>query len=207
MLIGALNIQSLKPKLQELSQELYGNDYDVMLLSETWLRPATPGRLLVIPGYSVSRVDRPDGRGYGGVAIITKTGITSTAIKFPSSEVSGSQLESKWAILKLERGRQLIVSSLYRPPNHSETALCADFTDLETQLQRVMIDFPRVPIVICCDLNGDLLRDFNFRARQHLCNFLSDYSLTLASSGPDIPIASSGGGAKGPPSPFGPWLS
>ena len=29
----------------------------------------------------------------------------------------------------------------------------------------------------------------------------------LASSGPDIPIASSGGGAKRPPSPFGPWLT
>ena len=33
-----------------------------------------------------------------------------------------------------------------------------------------------------------------------------DEWLTLASSGPDIPIASSGG-PEGPPSPLGPWLS
>ena len=74
--IGALNIQSLKPKILELSKELGQKDYDVMLLSETWPRPTTPKRLLVIPGYSVSRVDRPDGRGYGGVAIPPKTGIS-----------------------------------------------------------------------------------------------------------------------------------
>ena len=73
--IGALNIQSLKPKILELSNELGQKDYDVMPLSETWLRPTTPKRLLIIPGHSVSRVDRPDGRGYCGAAILTKTGI------------------------------------------------------------------------------------------------------------------------------------
>ena len=78
--IGALNIQSLKLKILELSNELGQKDYDVMLLSETWPRPTTPNRLLVIPGYSVSRVDRPDGRGYGVIAILTKTGIASLDI-------------------------------------------------------------------------------------------------------------------------------
>ena len=70
-------------KLLELSDELSRQDLDIMLLSETWLRPSTPYRLLVIPGYSISRVDRPDGRGYGGVAIITKVDITPVALKPP----------------------------------------------------------------------------------------------------------------------------
>ena len=175
--IGALNIQSLKPKLSELTHELSRNDYDVMLLSETWLRPTTPNRLLSIPGYTISRVDRRDGRGYGGVAIIIKAGIISTALKLPSSERSDSQLESQWAMLKLDQGRQLVICTVYRPPRHSETALQADFADLEAQLQRVVIDYPRVPVVICGDINCDLLKDSSFRARQHLSNFLSDYSL------------------------------
>ena len=175
--IGALNIQSLKPKILELTHKLHQNDYDVLLLSETWLRPTTPNRLLVIPGYSLNRADRPDGRGYGGVAIATKTGIVTTAIQFPSSERGGSLLESKWALLKLEQGRQLIVCSLYRPPRHSENALCADFADLEAQLQRVLIDYPRIPLVICGDVNCDLMKEPSFRARQHLDRFLSDYSL------------------------------
>ena len=57
------------------------------------------------------------------------------------------------------------------------TALLADFADLEAQLQRVLIDFPRVPPVLCGDLNCDLLKDPSFPARQHLTSFLSDYAL------------------------------
>ncbi|KAF0314443.1 hypothetical protein FJT64_015098 [Amphibalanus amphitrite] len=55
---------------------------------------------------------------------------------------SESKLESQWALLKLDQGRQLIICSLYRPPRHSEAALLADFTDLEAQLQRILIDYP-----------------------------------------------------------------
>ena len=52
--IGALNVQSLKPKLLELSDELSRQDLDIMLLSETWLRPSTPKRLLVFFFYKFS---------------------------------------------------------------------------------------------------------------------------------------------------------
>ncbi|KAF0304948.1 hypothetical protein FJT64_002607 [Amphibalanus amphitrite] len=152
--IGALNIQSLKPKLLELSDELRRRDFDVMLLSETWLRPATPSRLVVLPGYDISRVDRPDGRGYGGVAILTRAGITTSALKITGSGDPASKLESHWALLKLDRGRQLVIGSLYRPPRYTVAALQCDFADLEAQLQRVLVDFPGAPLVICGDLNS-----------------------------------------------------
>ena len=46
-LLGHLNIQSLKPKILELSTELSKFKYDLLTLNETWLRPSTPNRLLV----------------------------------------------------------------------------------------------------------------------------------------------------------------
>ena len=107
-------------------------DCDLFLLTETWLRPATPNRLLVIPGFKINRIDRPDGSGYGGVAIITKTDITSSTLKPTSSQSPSSLLETHWALLKLEQNRQLIVCSLYRPPRHSDASLRADFNDLES---------------------------------------------------------------------------
>ena len=113
--IGALNVQSIKPKLLELTDEISRQNLDVLLLSETWLRPSTPNRLLVIPGYNSSRVDRPDGRGYGGVAIVTKANLTPMALKLPVSQCSDSLLESQWALLKLPKNRKLIVCSIYRP--------------------------------------------------------------------------------------------
>ena len=92
LVIGALNVQSIKPKLLELTDEFSRQNLDVLLLSETWLRPSTPNRLLVIPGYNISRVDRPDGRGYGGVAIVTKANLTPMALKLPVSQCPDSRV-------------------------------------------------------------------------------------------------------------------
>ena len=175
--VGSLNIQSLKPKLLELSNEVRRRDLDVLFLSETWLRPATPSRLIVVPGYTLCRSDRPDGRGYGGVAILYKTGITMSSLKISNSGNPDSKLESQWALLRLDRGRQLVIGSLYRPPRHTVAALQDDFADLETQLQRVLIDLPGVPLVLCGDLNCDWLKDHSDPARRRFAEFLSDHSL------------------------------
>ena len=59
LLIGVLIIQSIKPKLQELTCKLDRRSYGVMLLSEIWLRPSAPERLLVIPGFSLRRACGP----------------------------------------------------------------------------------------------------------------------------------------------------
>ena len=192
--VGALNIQSLKPKLLELSDVLHRHDIDVMLLSETWLRPTTPSRLVVLPGYTISRVDRPDRRGYGGVATITRTGVTSSTLKIPSSGNAASKLESQWTLLKLERGRQVVIGSVYRPPRYTVAALQDDFTDLETQLQRVMIDSPGTPLLICGDLNCDWLKAPSDPARRRLEEFVSDHSLNPRPGGGLSHLRHGGGG-------------
>ena len=61
LIIGVLNVQSLKPKLLELADHLHRGKYDLMSLTETWLRPSTPSRLLSLPGYQLYRADRPEG--------------------------------------------------------------------------------------------------------------------------------------------------
>ena len=80
-------------------------------------------------------------------------------------------------VAKLQKNRQLVVGSLYRPPRHSVAALQADFADLEFQLQRIMVDYPKVPFVICGDMNCDMLKSPNFPARRHIDEILTDYSL------------------------------
>ena len=51
LIIGVLNIQSIKPKILELAHQLHCGKYDLMCLTETWLKKYTPSRLLVLPGY------------------------------------------------------------------------------------------------------------------------------------------------------------
>ena len=63
LIIGHLNIQSLKPKLPELRaviKDVYG--FHILGLCETWLSPNTPSRLLNVPGYQLYRADRPTQR-------------------------------------------------------------------------------------------------------------------------------------------------
>ena len=175
--IGSLNIQSLRPKLLELSEVLHRHRYDIMLLSETWLKPTVPNRLLILPGYSIHRTDRPDGRGYGGVAIVAREGLSVTPLKTNTGCPLDSRLESIWSLLKMDRGRQLLLCSLYRPPRYTAAALDADFKDLENQVQKVIMDHPAVTLFMCGDLNCDLLKSAPAPARNRLEEFLSDYSM------------------------------
>ena len=176
-MIGSLNIQSLRPKLLELSEVLHRQKYHVMMLTETWLKPAVPNRLLVLPGYTIHRVDRPDGRGYGGVAVVAREDLSVTPLKPASVCPPDSNLETIWTLLKADRGSQLLLCSVYRPPRYTVTALDADFRDLEQQLQRMVLDHPAVTVLICGDLNCDLLKDAPAPARARLENFLTEYSL------------------------------
>ena len=99
LLIGTLNIQSLKPKLLELSHEVDQSRYDLLVINETWLKPSTPNRLLTIPGYSIRRADRPDGRGYGGVALLVRDQMSAVTLKLSTQSHPDSLLESAWSLL------------------------------------------------------------------------------------------------------------
>ena len=97
-------------------------------------------------------------------------------LKLLNSHRPDSQLESQWALLKLQRNRQLIVSSLYRPPRHSVAALQADFANPEFQLKRILIEQPKVPFVIRGDLNCEILKNPHFPARRHIDVLQTDYT-------------------------------
>ncbi|KAF0310285.1 hypothetical protein FJT64_018689 [Amphibalanus amphitrite] len=138
LVIGTLNVQSVKPKLLELSTLLHGHNYDLMCLTETWLRPTTPNRLVVLPGYQLLRADRSDGRGYGGVALATRDGVSVSPIKMPAdASCPGSKLETLWTLIKPDSRRQFVLCTVYRPPRHTVADLTADFTDLQAQLQHL----------------------------------------------------------------------
>ena len=81
LLLGLLNIQSIKPKLLELSDVLECKQIDLLCLCETWLRPPTPNRLLILPDYRLYRADRPDSSGYGGVALVARDWLDIRLVK------------------------------------------------------------------------------------------------------------------------------
>ena len=117
LIMGVLNVQSLKPKLLELADHLHRGRYDTLSLTETWLKPSTPSRLLTLPGYQLYRADRPDRRGYGGVALAARDGLSATPLRITRSAAHpNSKLETLWILLKPDQRRQFILCTVYRPP-------------------------------------------------------------------------------------------
>ena len=98
-------------------------------LTETFLHKGIK-QLLPIPGYAlVSRLDRADNTGWGGVVLFVKRGFEDYIVHSASSTAA----ERTWHILHSDRG-PLSVCVWYRPPNQGEVATIDSLDDeLRTQ--------------------------------------------------------------------------
>ena len=150
-------------------------DCDICVLNETWLKPEIPSRLVNFPGYTLTRADRPDGRGFGGVAVISKAGFKIKRLQSVCSSYQ-CQLETMWLSVTNPHGRRFNVCAVYRPPNHSQGQISAAFDCLETQVQRILLSSTD-PIVVTGDLNCNVLGCDADPCRLRLLEFLENFSL------------------------------
>ncbi|KAF0298220.1 RNA-directed DNA polymerase from mobile element jockey [Amphibalanus amphitrite] len=151
------------------------------------MRPTTPNRLVPIPGYQLVRRDRPDNRGYGGVAIAARESLELTTMERPGPPVAGSKLESLWVQLRAGSHR-VMVCAAYRPPVQTQTQVSADLDELEEQIQHVLTRHSG-PIVIAGDLNINISGDTTASTR--LRQLLTAYSFKQHVTGPTYPSSGS----------------
>ena len=120
--IGHVNTRSLAPKIDDINVLLQQHQFDILCITETWLRPDVSDRVLVFPGYGVTRCDRESHLGTrtkargGGVAILFRE-----RLRVKKLEVGGSDptLESLWLSVGGGGRRTAVVGVLYRPPDAS----------------------------------------------------------------------------------------
>ena len=121
-----VNLQSLRAKKTCLYNLVDSSQPDVIVGTETWLKPDIHDSEFCPPGYIVrSRRDRHDG--YGGVIIMTKSTI-------PADEIYNSN-DSELAAIAVKRGSKspLITAGLYRPPSSNQAQadrVCEEIRDL-----------------------------------------------------------------------------
>ena len=161
-MIGQLNIQSIKPKLIDIRHDLsHVHDFHLLALSETWLSPNIPNRLLTIDGYTSYRCDRPKTsrlpKGYGGVALLARTDINVEVLDRPTTGTDSSNIEIIWTLVRLDKHKRMLFASAYRHPTNTALQLALDFDDLESQLQFMPASHPGEPVIIAGDLNACLL--------------------------------------------------
>ncbi len=158
-----LNIQSVRSKIADLRFDIQTNtlEFDILLISETWLKPTIPNRFLNIRDYKLIRSDRPttstQSQGYGGVGILMKTCIPHEVLDVQKTNI-GSNLEILWVKTTPRPDLSLVIASVYRPPVYTVRQVDDDMDELEEQLQHVICNFKHAKIIIGGDFNACLLR-------------------------------------------------
>lgn len=88
-----MNCQSLLPHFLEFNELFHNSDYDMIAMSETWLKPHVSDILVNLPGFYLLRHDRV-GRGGGGIGIFIRVGATARvlAVSAPGDNVSAEYI-------------------------------------------------------------------------------------------------------------------
>ena len=151
-----LNIQSLLPKLPDITADANINNADILCYTETNLKTHTPNRLVNIPGYTIHRTDRAVGRkkSGGGVAIAVKMPMQVQRLH-ARTQADQSHLESIWLKVKIDKRRATIIACVYRPPSTSGTQVDRDYDDFEQQIQTAISKQETCSLVITGDFNSD----------------------------------------------------
>lgn len=114
-----LNIRSCRNKTVNFQALIYSLDYDIILLTESWLNSTIPNSFVLPAGYTIFRSDRVKGRG-GGVLIAIKQGL-------PSRRLMNCEIYPESCVVEISPnpGKDIILTVVYRPPD-------ADLDDMMT---------------------------------------------------------------------------
>ena len=105
-----INFRSLFKKAAGFSNSLQDTGCDVVIGTETWLKPEIQNSELLLSDYDIFRKDRPS-RG-GGVLIAVKKNLCAEAVSFPSES------ESVFCKLNIKGKKPIILGSVYRPTDN-----------------------------------------------------------------------------------------
>ncbi|ESO04261.1 hypothetical protein HELRODRAFT_172618 [Helobdella robusta] len=116
--IYILNVFSIvKPHaIEHLRCDVYHLHPDIIIITESWLKPDHPDGLIGIDGYTPFRKDRPGRRRGGGVVIYLKSSISSQIHIVPPNAVNDT-LETLCLKCIID-SEPYIICAIYHPPNH-----------------------------------------------------------------------------------------
>jgi hypothetical protein len=108
-----MNCQSICNKGIELEALLQSVQPDLVIATESWLKPAIGNPELFPANYVVYRRDRPGQDGGGVFILVSNHLISSELTEFASDH------EAIWVQIKEEQGPNIIVGAYYRPPREN----------------------------------------------------------------------------------------
>ena len=167
-----LNIRGIISKQSQLTNLLHTcigkHLIHIATINETWLTKDNE-HLLNIPDYQVIKRNRIGKKG-GGVCILVHKSLYYNELN-TINNLQFKHIEQISIELKVQR-KNLLVSSLYRPPNTNVTEFNEEYENLLRKMQATKLD-----IVIGLDHNLDLLKIENHKPTQDFFNINIDNQL------------------------------
>ena len=144
LVVTHVNCQSLPKHHEEILNITTNLDLHVMMLSETWLKPSLPSKLVELPRYTLLRHDRCGRKMGGGVGMYVRNDIRTEVI-LTSSESSGIE----FMFIELHIGQQkCVLGVVYWPPR------TGNISDLHEHLAYISATYEHV--IIMGDFNVNL---------------------------------------------------
>jgi hypothetical protein len=151
-----INAESLRGHLDEVSEIFKPQQFDVVTISESWLKPSIRSSEVTLPGYQLFRTDRIN-KNCGGVAAYVKEGMKAKLLYSTPSEYS-ARPEFMFIEILLSGSDALLLCVCYRPPK------VGHLTDLEDVLLQLMPNYCHV--LIMGDFNTDLTKPDKCECKQ-----------------------------------------
>ena len=107
-----INFRSLFGKRAEVSNLITSHDADVIIGSETWLKPDIKNSELLIDDFDIYRCDRTETSG-GGCMVAVKKCLTSEFI------FKGKVADTVFCKINIKGNKTIIIGAVYRPTNNN----------------------------------------------------------------------------------------
>ena len=152
LIIAQLNIRGIGSKISRLKclidHSFVNCEPDVFLISETWLTEQSPP--ISIPGYKFVHKPRKGKKG-GGVGLLIKQNVKYQLIDKITFDTR--EFESIFAVLHLQNGDNVMVGSIYRPPNTNASLNNIEYGKVLCSLKKLKV----TTVILGMDHNMDLL--------------------------------------------------
>ena len=144
-------MQGLLSKHQELLTKQTSKKWDLIALTETWLRSDILDSEFTLPELSILRADRPTFG--GGVALYFPSHMSCERLPTPALQIE----DTLFCSLQLNKSDRCMVAVIYRPPTSSTTR-----DDLLSQALNLVMNLNFSHLLILGDFNLPALTDIPF---------------------------------------------
>lgn len=165
-----INCRSLFHKVSDVAMILSLTNVPILSVTETWL---TEDRCndVSIPGYNFVGKCRNGANG-GGVGFYIKDTLIFDCIENQWLNMDFDSFEYMFIKLKQKKSRDIMIGSIYRPPNQSMDDFNNEFSSL-----LLKINNPKNKIILAGDFNIDLLKIENHQPTYTFFNIMCSHSL------------------------------